>query len=139
MSNRVLARFTAFLALEPWMRDSIFGGDDENQDGHATDVVDEIELLKAEFSISVSPNPARESARITLSSGVDVTVSSIQIYDMKGSIVRHIDPPSYPIKGEHTIFWDLFDDYGNQIQNGTYYIIVNVGLKSFTYKVVVSR
>lgn len=139
MSHRVLSRYTAFLALEPWMRDSIFGGGNENQDGQATDVVDEIELLNAEFSISVNPNPARESAQITLESGVDVTISSIEIYDMKGSIVRHIDAPAYPIKGEHTIFWDLFDDYGNQIQNGTYYIIVNVGLKSFTYKVIVSR
>jgi hypothetical protein len=139
MSHRVLSRYTAFLALEPWMRDSIFGGDDENQEDHATDVVDEIELMDAEFSISVNPNPARESARITLSSGIDVTVSSIEIYDMKGSIVRHLDAPAFTIKGEHIIFWDLFDDYGNQIQNGTYYIIVNIGLKSFTYKVVVSR
>ncbi|MBX3045274.1 MAG: T9SS type A sorting domain-containing protein [Candidatus Kapabacteria bacterium] len=143
MANRVLSRYTAFLALEPWMRDSLFGGNNnqENNDGggSGTDILEEIEILSNGFEINSYPNPAREIATITLNSPISATINSIEIYDMTGSKIRTLDAPSFAISGEFNLQWELTDEFGNKVPNGTYYIIVQIGMKTFNGKIVVAR
>ncbi len=138
MRHRVLSLYTAFLALEPWMRDSLLGGNDPD-DPVLSDIEDEIEIIKSNFGIAINPNPATTNATIKLNAPISTTINSIAIYDMKGTLVRKLDTPSNPIFGEYQVFWDLLDEYGNKVADGVYYVIIDVGLKSITQKIVVVK
>lgn len=136
MAYRVLSRYTAFLALEPWMRDSIFGQEQGNQD--VTDVLEKIEKLSSEFSITVNPNPATINANIILATGIETSIESIILYNIQGRIVKTLNIPGGILSGDYTLFWDLTDDSGNRVPAGIYYVIVNTGFKSFTQKFIVN-
>ncbi len=138
MGNRVLSRYTAFLALEPWMRDSLFS-DNDNQDNTGGGATDVDELVDMDKNINAFPNPASEFTTINIFTPVPIRISSIQIYDMSGRIIRNISVPEILISGEYNLNWDLTDDYGNPVANGSYYIIVSIGIKSLNTKVIINR
>lgn len=143
MDKRVLSRYTAFLALEPWMRDSLFN-DDENQDdidddGGTTDVSEDKIQSVMNIELNSYPNPASVNCRITILSDSKTDINKLFFYDLQGNIVRSIDVNSASAGSEITIIWDLMDESGNPVPAGTYYIIIYQGVKSFTRKISVVR
>ncbi|MBE2190276.1 MAG: T9SS type A sorting domain-containing protein [Desulfobulbaceae bacterium] len=138
MDNRVLSLYTAFLALEPWMREILLGGDDPDDPG-LSDIDDEIEILNSELGISAHPNPAMINTNLIFNSPLETNITSIDIYDLNGSVIRKLNVPTHSIKGEYIIFWDLLDDFGRPVPEGAYFVIVNVGLKSFSHKIIVVK
>ncbi|MDT3739808.1 MAG: FlgD immunoglobulin-like domain containing protein [Candidatus Kapabacteria bacterium] len=143
MAQRVLSRYTAFLALEPWMRDSLFH-DDENQDdvdddGGTTDVSEDNIQSVMNIELNTYPNPATVDCRITILSDSETNINKLFIYDLQGNVVRTIDVNSASAGSEITILWDLNDESGNPVPAGTYYVIIYQGIKSFTHKVSVIR
>lgn len=69
------------------------------------------------------PNPARISTQFgyEVNKSADVT---IEIYDLYGQKVRTISTVG-SIGYNKTIFWDLTDDYGQNLANGTYIYILS--------------
>lgn len=138
IQNRVLSRYTAFLALEPWMRDSIFGGN-SNDEVVVLDVKEKVEVLVSELKVSSYPNPARENVTITVYSPIPSSISAIEIYDMSGRRIKTLPAPTIDVSGELNLQWELTDEYGNKVKSGIYYIIVQIGIRTFNSRIVVVR
>jgi hypothetical protein len=133
---RVLSKNTAFLALEPWMRDSIFK-DDDDKDMDLTDVKNE--LINNEILINTFPNPATIDCKISINSTLLNSIESINIYNSQGKIIRKLSINLAASGNETQILWDLVDENGSQVPSGIYYIIISDGIKTYTHKISVIR
>lgn len=137
MEERVLCKYTAFLALEPWMKDSIFGEPEE--EGEINTDINNNSQNTALIEISSYPNPASLSCNIKISYLPDLAKCEINVYDSKGNIVRILNNESATTGSELNLIWDLNDNYGNPVSSGIYYLIIRQGLNSYTHKISVVR
>lgn len=65
------------------------------------------------------PNPFNPSTTIQYSIPASGVVK-INIYDIKGSVVRSFENTNQQA-GNHSIVWDSRNDYGNTVSSGTYF------------------
>lgn len=88
MSNRVLSRYTAFLALEPAL-----GGDTchtcDNRNRNTTLVFTQ-DIIKKDFALSASPNPFTETTqiKITFDAWKGNGKTRLMIYDITGKLIK---------------------------------------------------
>ena len=148
LDNRVLSRYTAFLALEVAQ-----GGEvcETCEDGTITD--DEVDegiepppgggpqvvavsnvLLDTLVLIEAAPNPFHEQTTIevTLANSIDIQDVSFAIYDINGKEVRTFEAPTINENNVYQFVWDGTNVTNNPLSKGMYLFNVrtNIGQKN---------
>ena len=124
--ERVLSKFTAFLALEPndtlpackTCRDES-GGTTAVQDPKAV-------VLTQDSLLAVYPNPFNASTVISvrLPSGVKPDEVSLRIYNILGQLVRTFDTAGLDMAAPTRVTWDARNDHGAAQSSGTYLLVL---------------
>ncbi len=115
-ANRILSRYTAFLALEP--NDTLppcVDCDDESSGGLTSiDVTN-----NNSFEWAVNPNPFEDQVTfsISLGSNEELTESKIRIYNLNGQLVAEIEVPEF--KNQIKITWN-----GAELETGIYLAVL---------------
>lgn len=81
-------------------------------------------LPKPGITLSVSPNPFKDSSLISLKTATGISQASIGVYNLRGQLVRILATNDLT-KGAHTFNWDGRDDKAQPAANGIYLIRVS--------------
>lgn len=76
------------------------------------------------FSLCASPNPFTGKATITLKAGSNLPDASIDIYNVKGQLVKNLGRMDLS-KGEHQLVWNGLDYKGIPAASGVYLVKVS--------------
>ena len=119
LANRILSRYTAFLALEPGMQDLL------NQDDDEEFTLETEELTKTPAEIKVYPNPFTDRVNIEVSLSEDLNRDEIklEIYDMFGKLIKTFDAEQFEMLSEINIEWDATNENGIRVPNGFYLFV----------------
>lgn len=138
LGNRVLSRYTAFLALEfgdTLLTDVENDFDDNDSDDPILGVDDE-EINENDLTISVGPNPFTTSTRIAFETDKKISeISEVYITDILGNKVISFAAQSLQ-NGKLTIEWNGTDSTGAIVAPGVYIAVVKVGDRYFSVKIV---
>ena len=88
-------------------------------------------------SLTVSPNPFRNSLRIVCS--LLPANSSLRIYDAQGRLVRSLPIAASPVPRPLSLTWDGTDSRGARVAPGLYFVTLASGNSRTSTKVVLSR
>ncbi len=89
-------------------------------------------------SLENYPNPFSSSTRITFSVAERSTVN-IEIYDIKGSLVKSVVPGETVEAGEYPVIWDGTDKNNNVMPAGTYICKMTAGDYTQTLKMTLNK
>jgi hypothetical protein len=89
------------------------------------------------LSLSVFPNPFRNSTRITYSAA-ESSMVRVDVHDAGGRRVRTLVEQRVP-GGRHAVSWDGRDDRGSAVASGVYFIELVAGGAKVTRKVELLR
>jgi len=78
------------------------------------DVLAQPPLLQGSY-----PNPFSSLTHINFSTGKETSNLTLEIYNLKGQLVRHLTQGSFA-KGDHSVLWDGRDDSGRPVSSGVY-------------------
>ena len=84
------------------------------------------------------PNPFNPSTSISFTVGTGGTEVSLNIYDIRGSLMRTL-VDGFRDEGAHTVFWDGTDSRGRNISSGVYIYRLQTHEKSLTRKMVLLK
>lgn len=139
MSSRIMCIYTAFLALEPWMMkdsDPATSVNDENTDGHVTDV--KYETAKGNNLLKAGPNPFTTSTNISVElDNPGVAILEFAIYDVMGNKI--IDLPTGMQSGKLSVNWNGVDSVGNQLPSGVYLVVLKTNKETQSLKIVLTN
>ena len=79
------------------------------------------------------PNPFNPTTTIKFSTAVNVTNAELVIYNPKGQKVKTLINETIPA-GEHSVFWNGKDEYGNSVSSGLYFYKLKVNGKTEAVK-----
>ncbi|MFN8360302.1 MAG: VIT domain-containing protein [Candidatus Kapaibacterium sp.] len=142
--NRVLSRYTAFLALEPWRmpKDDYYFYQPEKKEtggGGSPSAVDEpIVVNSGTIQIKAFPNPFTSSIHMEfseLAAGMEIT--GVEIYNTLGVLVKTFD--SSMLLSSKTLDWNGDDINGADVSSGMYSIVVKTTKGSVRFNVVLTR
>jgi len=85
--------------------------------------------------VSCYPNPFRDNTTLTLKQGADHSLTTVNVYNMRGQLVRRLLDPQ-PILGEYSITWDGKNDQGEKLGAGIYFFKIKSGSYSATRKTI---
>jgi N-acetylneuraminic acid mutarotase len=88
--------------------------------------------------VSATPNPFRSEMCIVYSVARAAKHINVVIYDVKGSIVKHL-ARSTPDALRCSLIWDGTDNRGEQLPSGTYLVVIDAGEARHTEKVTLIR
>lgn len=127
LTNRVLSRYSAFLAVEG---DTAYCRDCYNDNGNFTDVKEDQEI-PTEFSIDAYPNPFNSQVTITvkLPNNMKTKNLTFKIYNILGQVVKTFTI-NESIGNVLKLKWDGLNDAGQVASSGVY--IFTVGGSGFT-------
>ena len=125
--NRVLSRYTAFLALEPGMQEICTSCINETKTGGTVSIDG---TRKDSLEVTVFPNPFTTSVTFEIeASGLSNDIE-LSIYNAQGQAIVHFENP--PISDNKIrLNWD-----GGQFPAGFYYFNVQTGTKQLVRKVI---
>ncbi|KPL08939.1 hypothetical protein AMJ71_07710, partial [candidate division TA06 bacterium SM1_40] len=83
------------------------------------------------------PNPFRSTTTITYSLLAPTQVT-LNIYDIRGALVRRLEPGMVPA-GRHRMTWDGRDGRGHRVSSGVYFCRLEAGDFSGTRRMVIVR
>lgn len=117
------------------------GGGNGGGDGGSTTFVYEDESSGHVHMVSCYPNPCAHSTTIALHTPVGSvsTPVAVQIYDMRGILVRSAQLQPALLNGQFTFQWDATDDSGAVVANGKYMVVVHIGTHAYQCSVIVAR
>lgn len=142
LTERVLSRYTAFLALEPGMEVNL---DPQNQNGPVAEswaldesasfgapranepVTNEKNIVRNdEVELRAFPNPFDDYVHIQVSLPRDLEWRRLQveIYNMMGQKVKAFTPDDFIYNGLVNIEWDGTDDRGKLLNTGAYVLVI---------------
>jgi hypothetical protein len=136
IGQRVLSRYTAFLALEPSStvpvctqcqdESKVFTAVEKNEEEARTDSL-----------IHVFPNPFNERTviRVCLKTGPHDGDVSVRIFNLLGQQVREFTPPPGLMNSDWNVYWDGRDETGRSVASGTFLVIATQGQQRQTVKV----
>lgn len=134
MKNRILSKYTAFLALEPWMMGNDQGSSNDQKDPGGSTSVEK----GNDYTIELSPNPFVNSLKVSVQlENANELLSSIEVYNIQGSKVYQFDIP--PMTNALKIDWNGCDYAGKQLPNGVYLIVIKTTNSVKTVKVIINR
>jgi hypothetical protein len=137
INNRVLSRYTAFLALEP--NDTISVCEtcpDETNNGPITVSVKNIEETFA--TINASPNPFSDNVTITITLTKNIAEDkfTIEIYDMVGKLVYTIIAEKDKATNSLKTKWNGIDNNNTEAASGIYMAVVKTSNGTLTQKII---
>lgn len=141
VSERVLSRYTAFLALEP--NDTVkvcMDCQDETVLVPPTSVA-EHEGAPADSVLQAYPNPfnAATTLRLRLPANLKSGEVSLRIYTVMGQIVRSYD---VTVETENRLFqftWDGRNTAGQTLATGTYYAVLQTPAQRYSVKLLMIK
>ncbi len=76
-----------------------------------------------------APNPFNPTTwvRFTLPDDFDGAEVSIQVYDLRGQLIRHLPPNAGPGPGPHEVAWHGVDEQGAAVPSGAYLVRLSSG------------
>jgi Secretion system C-terminal sorting domain len=129
MNNRILSRYTAFLALEPSQ-----GGDTcRTCDKNNTATTPTKDLTDSKFKLTASPNPFKSETviNITFETWKNNSKAKLVIYDLTGKIVKTFDLDIKQGDTELSFRWEAYD-----LPAGIYMVKFTSGAIQKTIKLV---
>lgn len=151
VDERVLSKYTAFLALDPNLelitdpcpecKEIINepGGWDEFGEDIAVTINDEnIKIATDSIGISAYPNPFVISTKIeiTIPSNINANDLIIKIYDTTGKVIKSFEADASGFDEKLSIIWNGVGMSGNEVPNGMYYLVVNAESSRQTIKLI---
>lgn len=132
--QRVLSRYTAFLALEP--SDSVAACLDCQDESGLVSSVDELPVDTL-VTIEAYPNPFAERTTIVAKMGPHAQEVQAAIYDVMGRRIRTFAGRT---AGERLEFvWEGRDEAGREVANGIYFVVVKTAHQRISHKLVRMR
>ncbi len=124
LEQRVLSRYTAFLALEPGQGGEVCATCYDESGNMPTDV--EESELPGEVQVTAYPNPFRDALtlRVRLRQAAAAESVRAEVYDVLGRRVRVLTSDAVGMATEHTLRWDGTDEGGAALASGTYLVSV---------------
>ncbi len=134
MRQRVLSRYTAFLALEP--SDSVAACGDCRDESQLVSSDDELPVDTL-ITIEAYPNPFSERTTVVAKLGSAAPEVEAAIYDVMGRRIRTFTGRT---AGERWEFvWEGRDDAGREVANGVYFVVVKTAHQRISRKLVRMR
>jgi Ca-activated chloride channel family protein len=141
LDERVLSRYTAFLALEPG--DTVEVCFDCKDESDVVISVDERGSKAANDSLLLRafPNPfnAETTISLNLPSGVKSEDMSLKIYNLLGQVVRTFTLTSDSQGQTQQIKWDGRNDAGDVVATGVYYVIFKTPVRKASLRLVMVK
>lgn len=125
LQERVLSRYTAFLALEP--SDTVLACLSCEDETGLVPIEAPEELPEADsLSLEAYPNPfsAQTTIEVKLPGAVRGEAVSVMIYDVLGRLVRRFPVEAAPADQRLQLVWDGTNDAGASVASGVYFCIV---------------
>ncbi|MCK4338785.1 MAG: T9SS type A sorting domain-containing protein, partial [Candidatus Cloacimonetes bacterium] len=91
------------------------------------------------LSLTNYPNPFSASTHISFSGMKNIQNSVIEIYNIKGQLVRTLEPSIGSSPDEGYALWDGKDKNNNDVTNGIYFYKLETELGSITNKMLIVR
>jgi Ca-activated chloride channel family protein len=139
LKQRVLSRYTAFLALEPNDTIRTFAPPSGGPGG-PTSVEEQANTASEEPLLQAYPNPfnAQTTIRIRLPRGVTSEQVRLQIYNSLGQVVRTFSPEGLSDRQITSIIWNGQNNEGRTVASGVYFFVFSSpkGVKSLKLMVI---
>lgn len=141
LRERVLSKYTAFLALEPGQGGEVCSVCATQLGGGVAIANEESGEDPTTLTLEAYPNPFRDRVTlgITLPEGTapgDVTVA---VYNLLGQRVRELTLPSDAMLSALTLVWNGDDDAGRALASGTYLLVLTTPTARHTASLVLAR
>src|SRR5690606_25412351 len=108
--------------------------------GNPTDVEDEVPQPD-ETTLEAYPNPfsTQVTVAVTLAEGAEASDLKVQIYNAMGQLVRTLRLSQAGFVQAFEIVWDGTNDAGQQVANGTYFLVVQTPTGQHTIALTLIR
>lgn len=137
LNNRVLSKYTAFLALEPSQNGKVCSNcidESTNPTG-----LSEEQLVADSVNISIYPMPVTSEAKITVKDYLSAENSTLKMFNSMGELVKEFDLKNAVINcGKIELMLSL-DEGSEGYPNGTYFLQYYNGARSKKGKLVIQR
>jgi Ca-activated chloride channel family protein len=140
LRERVLSRYTAFLALEP--SDTVKVCQDcRDESILISSVVSREKEVPDDSLLSAYPNPFNAATTLTvrLPSNVKSDNVSLKIYNLIGQVVRTFDLATSSTNRTYQFTWDGRNDAGQIAATGTYFLMLKTSASRKTLKLVMMK
>jgi hypothetical protein len=136
MAQRVLSRYTAFLALEPSNTVPVCT-QCQDESKAFTAVEKNEEEARSDSLIQIFPNPFNERTviKVCLKTSQRNDNVSVRIFNLLGQQVREFTPPPGLMNSDWNVYWDGRDETGRPVSSGTFLVVATQGQKRQTVKV----
>jgi len=141
LDQRVLSRYTAFLALDPDQGGQVCNTcEDETGNGAPTAVEDETPL-PGEVVLEAYPNPFHTTVTVDvrLPEPVEVSAITFAVYDVMGRLVKTLQPGTVGFASTFTLTWDGTNEAGQPVASGTYFFVMLTPTGRHTISLVLVR
>ncbi len=129
LTNRVLSKYTVFLALE--YGDTVYAGTEPDDNGGGTNSVTESDNGK--IKLEAYPNPFVNNLSIKISIDAKNENTEAYITDLMGNVVKRFNG----IYGnEINLNWDSKSDDGSTVSPGVYMLVVTNGKEKIVLKII---
>lgn len=95
-------------------------------------------LPEAEFELYNYPNPFNPSTEIRFTAK-NAKNAKIEIYNIKGQMIRSIECHPEPVEGRHAVTWKGTDQNNNPVPSGIYFYRLRYGNKESVRKMVLMK
>ena len=137
LNNRVLSKYTAFLALEPAQNGKVCPtcvDESKNPTG-----LNEEQLVADSVNISIYPMPVTSEAKITVKDYLSADNSTLRMFNALGEVVKEFDLKSAArSRGKIELTLNL-EEGSQEYPNGTYFLQYSNGSRSKKGKLIIQR
>ncbi|NBC82807.1 MAG: T9SS type A sorting domain-containing protein [Bacteroidetes bacterium] len=133
ISERVLSKYTAFLAIEPGMLEQVEERENDewltptdSWSGNEEWIVDLDENVSPEFAIKAFPNPFSNHIKISIDLPQDINSKglNIQVFNHVGQLIRTFEEHELKEGESISLQWNGTDANGHEISQGIYFLVV---------------
>jgi hypothetical protein len=137
LNNRVLSKYTAFLALEPAQNGKVCSTCVD--ESISPTGLSEEQLVADSVNISIYPMPVTSEAKITIKDYLSADNSTLKMFNSLGEVVKEFDLKSVASsRGKIELTLNL-DEGSPEYPNGTYFLQYYNGSRSKKGKLVIQR
>ncbi len=142
VAERVLSRYTAFLALEP--SDTVkacVDCADESKLIPPTAVAEREQDVLADSVLQAYPNPFNLATKISLHLPAEVKggEATLQIFNVLGQMVKSFEVNVEAQRRTYQFVWDGRNNLGEIVTSGTYYAVFKTAKQRYTLKLLVMK
>jgi hypothetical protein len=141
LKERVLSRYTAFLALEPNDTLQVCAACIDESDLPPTSVAERNKEALVDSVLLAYPNPFNISTqiRLRLPAGFNASEVTLQIYNVMGQSVRTFRQNILPNKRDYQFTWNGRNEQDEIVATGGYFAVFHAGQKRHTLKLLLMK